>query len=157
MLVIYSKKTSKIENKTQPSFCLQTWLQQNLRISTNHKYRIYKDVFLQPDISKTWRFVKLTFFKPVVSDVLKPNVLKPDVLKHDVLKHDVPWVHQISLSWISHESDIRPLPMCLQSAVNPLVVVRFGSSLLHKHPKTHRWSKRSVGGPLLPPPGVALQ
>jgi hypothetical protein len=31
----------KIENKTQPSLCLQTWLQQNLQISTNHKYRMY--------------------------------------------------------------------------------------------------------------------
>ncbi len=42
------QKPSKIENKTQPSLCLQTlqtWLQQNLRISTNHKYRIYMDVF----------------------------------------------------------------------------------------------------------------
>jgi hypothetical protein len=36
-----ARKPSKIENKTQPSLCLQTWLQQNLRISTNHKYRIY--------------------------------------------------------------------------------------------------------------------
>jgi hypothetical protein len=36
-----ASKPSKIENKTQPSLCLQTWLQQNLRISTNHKYRIY--------------------------------------------------------------------------------------------------------------------
>ncbi len=40
-----TKKTSKIENKTQPSLCLQTWLQLNLRISTNHKYRIFMDVF----------------------------------------------------------------------------------------------------------------
>jgi hypothetical protein len=62
-----AKKTSKIENKTRPSLCLQTWLQQNLRISTNHKYRLYMymDVFLQPD-------------------VLKPDVLQPDVL----------WVYQ---------------------------------------------------------------
>ncbi len=59
-----AKKNSKIENKTQPSLCLQTWLQQNLRISTNHKYRIYMDVFLQPDVLKTWRFVNLTFCKP---------------------------------------------------------------------------------------------
>jgi hypothetical protein len=42
-MVIYvaRKNLLKIENKTQPSLCLQTWLQQNLRISTNHKYRIY--------------------------------------------------------------------------------------------------------------------
>jgi hypothetical protein len=53
IMVIYDKKTSKVENKTQPSLCLQTWLQYNLRISTNHKYR---------------------------PDVLKPDVLKPDVL-----------------------------------------------------------------------------
>ena len=45
IMVIYGKKLSKIENKTQPSLCLQTWLQQNLRISTNHKHRIYMDVF----------------------------------------------------------------------------------------------------------------
>ncbi len=57
------QKTSKIENKTQPSLCLQTWLQQNLRIPTNHKYRIFMDVFLQPDVLKTWRFVNLTFCK----------------------------------------------------------------------------------------------
>jgi hypothetical protein len=49
---IWQKKPSKIENKTQPSLCLQTWLQQNLRISTNHKYRLYMDVFLQPDVLK---------------------------------------------------------------------------------------------------------
>ncbi len=67
-MVIYGKITSKIENKTQPSLCLQTWLQQHLRVSTNHKYRIYKDVFFQPDVLKTWRFVNLTFCKP---DVLK--------------------------------------------------------------------------------------
>jgi hypothetical protein len=80
------QKTSKIENKTQPSLCLQTWLQHNLRISTNHKYpRIFINVFLQPDILKTWHFVSLTFCKPDVSDVLKPDVLKPDVLKPDVL------------------------------------------------------------------------
>jgi len=60
------KNPSKIENKTHPSLCLQTWLQQDLRISTNHKYRIYMDVFLQPDILKTWRFVNLTFCKPDV-------------------------------------------------------------------------------------------
>ncbi len=65
-MVIYDKKTSKIENETQPSLCLQTWLQQNLRISTNHKYRIYMDAFLQPDVLKTWRFVNLTFCKPDV-------------------------------------------------------------------------------------------
>ncbi len=67
-----AKNPSKIENKTQPSLCLQTWLQQNLRISTNQKYRIYMDVFFatgrfedltfwRPDVLKTWRFVKLTF------------------------------------------------------------------------------------------------
>ncbi len=49
------------------------------------------DVFLQPDILKTWRIVNLTFCKPDVSDVLKPDVLKPEVLKHDVL-----WVYQRS-------------------------------------------------------------
>ncbi len=65
-MVMYGKKTSKIENKTQPSLCLETWLQQNLRISTNHKYRIYMDVVLQPDVLKTWRFVNLTFCKPDV-------------------------------------------------------------------------------------------
>jgi hypothetical protein len=53
IMVIYDKKTSKIENKTQPSPCLQTWLQKNLRISTNHKYRIFIVVFLQPDVLKT--------------------------------------------------------------------------------------------------------
>jgi hypothetical protein len=52
-MVIYDKKTSKIENKTQPSLCLQTWLQQNLQISTNHNYRLFMDVFLQPDVLKT--------------------------------------------------------------------------------------------------------
>jgi hypothetical protein len=40
-----AKKTSKMDNKTRPSLGLQTWLQQNLRISTNHKYRAYMDVF----------------------------------------------------------------------------------------------------------------
>jgi hypothetical protein len=79
-MVIYGKITYKIENKTQPSLCLQTWLQQNLRISTNHKYRIYKDVFFS-----TRRFEDLTFCKPDVSDVLKPDVLKTDALKPDVL------------------------------------------------------------------------
>jgi hypothetical protein len=84
-MVYYGKKPSKIENKTQPSLFLQTWLQQNLRISTNHKYRIYMDVFLQPDVLKlgvlyALHFVNLTFCKPDVSDVLKPDVLKPDVL-----------------------------------------------------------------------------
>jgi hypothetical protein len=53
IMVINDKKTSKIENKTQPSLCLQTWLQHNLRISTNHKYRIFMEVFLQPDVLKT--------------------------------------------------------------------------------------------------------
>ena len=57
---------SKIENKTQPSLFLQTWLQHNLRISTNHKYRIFMDFILQPDVLKTWRFVNLTFCKPDV-------------------------------------------------------------------------------------------
>ncbi len=52
-MVIYDKKTSKIENKTQPSLCLQTRLQHNLWISTNHKYRIFMDVFLQPYVLKT--------------------------------------------------------------------------------------------------------
>jgi hypothetical protein len=47
---IWESNPSKIENKTQPSLCLQTWLQQNLRISTNHRYRIYMNVFLQPDV-----------------------------------------------------------------------------------------------------------
>jgi hypothetical protein len=39
IMVIYGKKPSKIENKTQPLLCLQTWLQQNL-------------FFLQPDVLK---------------------------------------------------------------------------------------------------------
>ncbi len=62
-----AKKTSKIENKTQPSLCLQTWLQQNLRISTttSTEYTVYGR-FLQPDVLKTWRFVNLTFCKPDV-------------------------------------------------------------------------------------------
>ncbi len=68
IMVIYGKKTTKIEKKTHPTLSLLTWLQQNLRISTNHKYRIYMDAFLQPDVLKTWRFVNLTFCKP---DVLK--------------------------------------------------------------------------------------
>jgi hypothetical protein len=54
-----AKQPPKIENKTQPSLCLQTWLQQNLRISTNHKYRIYMDGFFA-----TGRFEDLTFSKP---------------------------------------------------------------------------------------------
>jgi hypothetical protein len=58
IIVIYGKKTSKIENKTQPLLCLPTWLQQNLRISTNHNYRIYMDFFV------TGRFEDLTFCKP---------------------------------------------------------------------------------------------
>jgi hypothetical protein len=45
IMVIYGKKHSKIENKTQPSLCLQTWRQQTLQISTNHKYRICMEVF----------------------------------------------------------------------------------------------------------------
>ncbi len=48
-MVINGQKPSKIENKTQPSLCLQTWLQQNLRISTNHKYRIYRVAALFPE------------------------------------------------------------------------------------------------------------
>jgi hypothetical protein len=51
-----AKKISKIENKTLPSLYLQTWLQQNLRISTKRKYRIYMDVFFA-----TGRFEDLTF------------------------------------------------------------------------------------------------
>ncbi len=58
--VKYGKKPSKIENKTQPSLCLQTWLQQNLRISTNHKYRIY----IYGCFFATGRFEDLTFCKP---------------------------------------------------------------------------------------------
>jgi hypothetical protein len=54
-----AKQPYKIENKTQPSLCLQTLLQQNLRISTNHKYSIYTDVFFA-----TGRFEDLTFCKP---------------------------------------------------------------------------------------------
>ncbi len=46
-------KKLKNRNKTKPSLSLQTWLQHNLRISTNHKYRIFMDVFLQPDVLKT--------------------------------------------------------------------------------------------------------
>jgi len=54
IMLIYGKKPSKIENKPQPSLCLQTLLQQNLRISTNHKYlqNLY-GCFLQPDVLKT--------------------------------------------------------------------------------------------------------
>jgi hypothetical protein len=70
-----AKQPSKTENKTQPSLRLQTWLQQNLRISNNHKYRVYMDAFMHPDVLKTCRFVNLTFCKPDVSDVLKPDVL----------------------------------------------------------------------------------
>ncbi len=67
IMVIYGKKPSKIENKTQPSLCLQSLLQQNLWISTNHKYRIYIWMFfLQPDVLKTWRFEDLTFWRPDV-------------------------------------------------------------------------------------------
>jgi hypothetical protein len=54
-----AKQPSKIENKTQPSQPTQTWLQQNLRISTNHKYRIDMDAFFA-----TGRFEDLTFCKP---------------------------------------------------------------------------------------------
>ncbi len=57
---IWQKTPSKIENKTQPSLCLQTWLQQNLRISTNHKYRIYMIFFA------TGCLEDLTFCKPDV-------------------------------------------------------------------------------------------
>ncbi len=56
-----AKKTSKIENKTQPSLFLQTCLQQNLRISTNHKYRIYE---YMDDFFATGRFEDLMFCKP---------------------------------------------------------------------------------------------
>jgi hypothetical protein len=80
-----AKSPSKLENKTLPSLCLPTWLQQNLRISTNHKYRIYTWMFFA-----TGRFEDLTFCKPDVSDVLKPDVFKPDVLKPDVL-----WVYLV--------------------------------------------------------------
>jgi hypothetical protein len=52
-----TKKTLKIENKTQPSLCLQKWLQHNQRISTNHKYRIFMMFFA------TGRFEDLTFCK----------------------------------------------------------------------------------------------
>jgi hypothetical protein len=58
-MVIYDKETSKIENKTQPSLCLQTWLKHNLRI------------FHQPQVQNiygcffaTGRFEDLTFCKP---------------------------------------------------------------------------------------------
>jgi hypothetical protein len=49
IMVIYDKKTSKIENKTQPSLCLQTW--------TSTEY-IYVCFFA------TRRFENLTFCKP---------------------------------------------------------------------------------------------
>ncbi len=62
-----------MENKTQPSLCLQTWLQQNLRISTNHKYRIYvHGCFFATGRFEDLTFCNLTFCKP---DVLKPDVL----------------------------------------------------------------------------------
>ncbi len=65
-MVIYGKKTSKIENKTQPSLCLEAWLQQNLRISTNHKYRIYRDFFFATGRFEDLTFDDLTFCKPDV-------------------------------------------------------------------------------------------
>jgi hypothetical protein len=52
-----AKQPSEIENKTQPSFCLQTWLQQNLRIfppTTSTEY-IWMFFFA------TGRFEDLTF------------------------------------------------------------------------------------------------
>ncbi len=58
-MVIYSKKNLiNIENKTRPSLCLQTWLQQNLRISTNHKDRIYiiHGCFFETGRFEIWRF-----------------------------------------------------------------------------------------------------
>jgi hypothetical protein len=55
-----AKTPSKIENKTRPSLFLQPWLQQNLRISTNNKYK-YGCFFA------TGRFEDLTFCK---ADVL---------------------------------------------------------------------------------------
>jgi hypothetical protein len=61
IMVIYGKKPSKIENKTQLSLCLQSWPQQNLRISTNHKYRIYMDAFFG-----TGRFEDLRFCKSCI-------------------------------------------------------------------------------------------
>ncbi len=67
-MIYMVKKTSKVKNKTQSSLCLQTWLQQNLGISTNHKYRIYMDVFFcnqtfwRHDVLTTWHFVNLTPF-----------------------------------------------------------------------------------------------
>ncbi len=62
IMVIYGKKTSKIENKTQRSLCLQTWLQQNLWISTNHMYRIYT----HGCFFSTGRFEDLAFCNPEV-------------------------------------------------------------------------------------------
>ncbi len=64
IMVIYGKKTSKIENKTQPANMTAT----NLRFSTYHKYRIDMDVFWKrtfwgPDVLTTWRFINLTFCK----------------------------------------------------------------------------------------------
>jgi hypothetical protein len=53
---MWQKKLAKLKYKTQPSLCLQTWLQQNLRISTNRKYRIYMENFFA-----TGPFEDLTF------------------------------------------------------------------------------------------------
>jgi hypothetical protein len=52
-MVIYGKKKPL---KKRIKHSLQTWLQQNLLISTNRKYRIYMDVFFA-----TGRFEDLTF------------------------------------------------------------------------------------------------
>jgi hypothetical protein len=54
-----AKQPSKIENKTQPSLCLQTWLQQNLRISTNSQVENIYGCFFA-----TGRFEDLAFCKP---------------------------------------------------------------------------------------------
>ncbi len=63
---------------------------------------VLKPYDLQPDVLKTWRFVNLTFCRPDVSNVLKPDVLKPDVLKPDVLKPDVlkPDVLKPDVLWV---------------------------------------------------------
>jgi hypothetical protein len=57
---LYQSWERGMEVRRTSSLPLYPW------ISTNHKYRLYMDVFLQPDVLKTWRFVNQTFCKPDV-------------------------------------------------------------------------------------------
>jgi hypothetical protein len=59
-----AKQPSKIENKTQPSLCLQTWLQQNLRISTNNNQQQVQNIY--GCFFATGRFEDQTFCKPAI-------------------------------------------------------------------------------------------